>query len=311
MKLIIFLFFVAFITVSQAKVWRVDNNVSNKPDFTNLQLAHDGANAGDTLYIAGHGLDYGPLEISKQIVLIGTGYFLDKNLDNGVNPFEARIGEITFRNGAENSIVISCSVTAVQIQCNNIILKRDKVYAYSGNRYSVYTAINRCSGIIVQQCFIKCGISIEGDNSRIVNNFILGSTSPYLGSQALYISSSGLIKNNVISGYHQIWGMVVENNIFEVGIYYLIDCINRNNIGGDMNTVFTYTGNEDAKYILKDGSPAKGAGANGVDCGMFGGDEPYILSGIPPIPMIYEAIVPSTVTNKDGLSVKIKVKTNN
>ncbi|KAF0151706.1 MAG: hypothetical protein FD143_1658 [Ignavibacteria bacterium] len=43
---------------------------------------------------------------------------------------------------------------------------------------------------------------------------------------------------------------------------------------------------------------------------LAGGDEPYILSGIPPIPTIYEAVVPSTVTNKDGLPIKIKARTN-
>jgi hypothetical protein len=31
-------------------------------------------------------------------------------------------------------------------------------------------------------------------------------------------------------------------------------------------------------------SPGLGAGFGGTDCGIFGGAEPYVLSGIPPIP---------------------------
>jgi hypothetical protein len=125
---------------------------------------------------------------------------------------------------------------------------------------------------------------------------------------AISISSSGLIKNNIFNGTAYCTGMVCENNI---GGISGSNNIVRNNVAlSDMNTLFMLTGNEDAKYILKEGSPAKGAGVNGVDCGIFGGDEPYVLSGIPPIPTIYEAIVPSTATSNGGLPVKIKAKTN-
>lgn len=291
-----------------AKVWRVDNNAANKPDFTCLQAAYDAASTGDTLYIAGHGNSYGGLEISKQIVIIGVGYFIDYNLNNGVNPFESKIDFVLYKNGSENSIIMSCSIGRIEIQCNNIIIKRNKILG-ANNRHSVST-YNVCSGIVIQQCFIQSGIQISGDNFLIKNNFISGSNVLYLGPIALSLSSSGIITNNVINGYEDIIGAIIENNIFIDGISRFLDCIERNNITGDKISIFNLTGNEDAKYILKEGSPAIGAGANGVDCGMFGRDEPYILSGIPPIPNIYEAIVPSTVTNKDGLPVQIKARAN-
>ncbi|KAF0151707.1 MAG: hypothetical protein FD143_1659 [Ignavibacteria bacterium] len=259
MKRIIFLLVLLSITTTNAKVWRVDKNTANNPDFTSLQEAHNAASAGDTIYIAGHGNSYGSLHINKQIVIIGTGYFLEQNLDKGVNPFESKLDLIVFKNGAENSIIMSCTVGYIEIQCNNIIIKRNKILGAGGN-YAVYIYGDARSGIIVQQCFIKAGIKLNGDNFLITNNFILGSQNAYLGPSALLLSTSGSIRNNVISGYEDVYGAVLENNIFIDGISRITNCIERNNIVGEQNSLFTLTGNEDAKYILKDGSPAKGAG---------------------------------------------------
>ena len=68
---------------------------------------------------------------------------------------------------------------------------------------------------------------------------------------------------------------------------------------------------EDARYQLHPNSPAKGVGENGTDAGAFGGDEPYILSGIPSIPTIYQLTVPSNVPQGGTLNVQIKAKINN
>jgi hypothetical protein len=62
---------------------------------------------------------------------------------------------------------------------------------------------------------------------------------------------------------------------------------------------------------LASNSPAKGSGENGTDAGAFGGDEPYILSGIPSIPSIYQLTVPANVPQGGTLNVQIKAKTNN
>ncbi len=78
-----------------------------------------------------------------------------------------------------------------------------------------------------------------------------------------------------------------------------------------MTTVFITGGSTDGKYQLKEGSPAKGGGLNGVDCGVFGGSTPYVLSGIPPGPSIYEASAPASAPKGAGLSVTLKIKSHN
>ena len=50
----------------------------------------------------------------------------------------------------------------------------------------------------------------------------------------------------------------------------------------------------DNRYELKAGSPAIGAGVGGIDCGAFGGETPYKLSGIPFVPLIYQVNAPTT-----------------
>jgi hypothetical protein len=73
---------------SFGKIWIVDSNAgSTAKDFTNLQSAHDGATAGDTLYLVGSPVNYitTKVTITKRLVIIGPGYFLNENPDTQTN----------------------------------------------------------------------------------------------------------------------------------------------------------------------------------------------------------------------------------
>jgi len=75
-----------------------------------------------------------------------------------------------------------------------------------------------------------------------------------------------------------------------------------------MSTVFASYASTDGKYQLKNGSPAKGSGLNGVDCGMFGGLDHYVLSGIQDIQVIYFFEDTERASATNGLPVHIKLK---
>ncbi len=85
-----------------------------------------------------------------------------------------------------------------------------------------------------------------------------------------------------------------------------------NNTEANMATVFTnLPSNTDAGYQLRANSPASGNGSDGTDRGAFGGLSPanhYTLSGLAPIPVIYE-IKTSGVAGPAGLPVTIKART--
>jgi hypothetical protein len=85
---------------------------------------------------------------------------------------------------------------------------------------------------------------------------------------------------------------------------------NGNILNKDMTTVFLLTGSTDGKYQLKSTSPAKGADAEGGDCGMFGGSDPYVLSGVPSeLPTIYYFYNSGSGTTVSGLPIHLKAKT--
>ena len=68
------------------------------------------------------------------------------------------------------------------------------------------------------------------------------------------------------------------------------------------------TESSDGRWKLKAESPAIGAGEGGADCGAYGGPNPYILSGLPVGPTIYELSVSSYPTPDGKLPMTIKVK---
>ncbi|HNY02790.1 MAG TPA: hypothetical protein PKG48_09400, partial [Bacteroidales bacterium] len=84
---------------------------------------------------------------------------------------------------------------------------------------------------------------------------------------------------------------------------------NQQNI--NMTDVFlgTNSTSTDGQWQLAVGSPAIGAGNDGSDCGIFGGATPYVLSGLPSIPAIYEINMPSAGTSANGINVTVKAKT--
>ena len=83
---------------------------------------------------------------------------------------------------------------------------------------------------------------------------------------------------------------------------------NKANVSATALFVGDATESTDGKWQLKAGSPALAAGEGGVDCGAYGGPKPYILSGLPAGPVIYELNVSSYVRPDGKLPVTIKVK---
>jgi len=191
---------------------------------------------------------------------------------------------------------------------------------------------NYIEGSITQPCtFTNCSVNANMRISTIVicNNYIGDITL----SNAQNCSNSGVITNNIVPGGICACGMSIGNNILtnpNTGIYLSgKGSITQNNIsvgqgkigtdGQSINDKFNValstifigkTGNStDGQWQLKSGSPAIGAGLSGIDCGIFGNSDPYVLSGLPPIPLIYEISAPTSGSATSGLAVKVKVKT--
>ncbi len=317
-----------------AKSWRVNNTLGVDADFSTFAAAQDSASAGDTLYIEGSATSYGSVSITKQLVLIGPGYFLTENDTAQASTLTAILGNTWIRNSADGCVVSGFHFTGYLLnQASNVVITRNYVTETS-HGISVAHDANDVHDVVVSQNF--CTRIMKNRSARdilIFNNIV--STTIIMGTGS--DNFTGVIKNNVVAYYIEAVNADVTNNI----IYYESNPGNSNYIGYkilsgstykynlfagtpvpsgvgnvanvDMSSVFTDFENMsvDNDFTLKEDSPAKSAGQNGTDCGAFGGDQPYVLSGIPGVPHIYEAIIPTSASSDSGLNVYLKIKTNN
>lgn len=330
---------------ASATSWRLNNNPAVDADFTTFQAAHDAASAGDTIYVEGNGFEnhYGEVfSITKKLVIIGPGYFLNENDSTYAFRTLAKVGSINIEPDAAGTEIhgmyiqtLNYSQTHVNIKASNVIFSRNRCLTTDVNNNHV-KIISNADNVVISQNYIyaiSVASGVTANNLLIANNYIENRID-------LNNLSSGIFTNNVIRhGFVNVYNSQIKNNIiFATGHS---DALSVNNAGNyiaynlssgslvsggnygpgnvgnvDMSTVFVGYPTQgsystDGRWQLKAGSPAIGAGEGGIDCGMFGGSLPYVLSGQPAIPRIYEAIVPTAGSTVSGLPVIIKAKSQN
>lgn len=313
---------------ASAKIWRV-NNAGIPADFNNIQAAHDAASvlAGDTLHLEPSLFTYGSLLSTKPLIILGPGYFLNLNPNQQANPTSATIATFTLDGGSGGTVISGLTITNnCYINTGNVSILRNNM---AGTLFlsSNYTYSN----VIISGNYIANNIENTGaaGPSLITNVLILNN---YLGRVTFNIQYSGIIANNIVTGYYgSTDNFTIKNNIcttttnaicFQGNFNVISNNIcesaaglppgNGNQTSVPMSTVFVgATGNStDGQWQLAVGSPAIGAGLNGEDCGIYGGSTPYHLSGLPKIPSVYFLSAPAT-SNGNTLPVTISVKTNN
>lgn len=244
----------------------------------------------------------------------------------------------------------SSNFNLIEINGDNITILKNYIYPSNPSYSSGFgiRIIGSRSGIIIKQNWINAynnngnsasyvyGIYFNGipTNCVVSNNFMRAHKNSNGYIYAIAMGTNDLT-NDLIINNNVMWGSVVTyhtflvNNILVSGTYNnsvddqtsnnLCDGIqfpdiNDNQQNVDMSTVFLdYVGYIDNDYTLKTGSPAIGAGVNGGDCGVFSydyGSIPYVLSGMPEIPAIFEATATATV-GTTSLPINIKASSHN
>ena len=188
--------------------------------------------------------------------------------------------------------------------------------------------------VVKGNIFYRYGFHLQGNISgEITNNTFMPGVTPLEAYYSIQNTNTGYPYNNICT----ILPVSIKNNImpnigYECPITSNVPTVFSNNvfnqnftnlpssnvINADANALFVgYPTNPnnaltpDARCQLASNSAAKGAGEGGTDAGAFGGDTPYVLSGIPIIPNIYQLTVPLQVPQGGTLNVQIKAKTNN
>lgn len=294
-----------------AKTWRV-NNMDSSANFQSLDDAIAGVTAGDTLYLEGSPTMYklsNPL--TKKVAIIGPGYFLEENPNTLQSKLDARITADSYI----YLLVAGISIEGVYLNnmayigADNITLKRCYLQAVSFTK-QINTVINNTT--IIQN---YCNKGIDGDN--IANNALICNNIFKDAYSNLNYFRNSTIENNTGYKYSSIaafsftnnTGCKIKNNIAKVGSYNN-QCDISNNFEASTVDYITQTGaTTDGKWQLSEISNLNTAGTNGSQVGAFGGSSPYVLSGLPSVPHIYEIDAPNTASAVSGLNVTIKIVT--
>ncbi|MEE4175995.1 MAG: hypothetical protein V2I46_00655 [Bacteroides sp.] len=343
MKRLTIIFLMLSFFSAGATSWRLNNNPNVNADFSTFQAAHDAAAAGDTIYVEGNGNEshYGNITISKKLIIIGPGYFLNENDSTYANPIFARFLSIYIQPTAVGTEIYGLYVYTpdgntnnLRIRASDVVISRNSFYLNGYNNILIDANVENVS--ITQNYTYE----IKTSSNSIVANNILISNNYVNNSINLNNLSSAIISNNVIRAYiSNVFYSQIKNNILyqehggdvlsvqNTGNYVANNLVAGGLVSGgnygpgnfgnvDMSTVFVGYPTQgsystDGLWQLKADGPAIGAGEGGIDCGMFGGPLPYVLSGLPAIPRIYEAIVPTAGSTFTGLPVIIKAKSQN
>lgn len=332
----------------QAKIWRVNNISGVQADFTTLQAAHDGAASGDTLHIEGSATTYSGITINKKLTIIGPGYFLGENPGNQAWVQSAKLGTLTFYVGSAGSSVtgIDFQFGNVEIYANDIVVRKNK-FTSSGNgqidwqtnRIATHYQSNNgnvpVSDIIITQNYgVSILIANPSSSILVIGNYIAGNG--YNGGDNnqevvfnMHANATAIIQNNIFRrGRIVAYNSSITNNIQYSGTMEGTANLMSNNISNstqfpntngnkqnvDMASVFLLDGvSPDAQWKLKANSPAIGAGygsttAKRVDAGMYSGNTPYVVSGMPSMPAIYFFENQPVGSSSDPIDVTIKVR---
>jgi hypothetical protein len=303
---------------------------------TNLQTAINNATDGTTFLIEPG--SYGTITIAKKVALIGTGYFLNNNPSAGFQ-------DLLINPGSDQSLITGLSISGnIYLAANNVTLQRDYVgrdilvgFQFTGNGGGLITAVG---GTILKQNYFNRIVRLNENttNTLIKNNIIIG----YIRYDSE--ANSGQSINNTImcfntceQAYSSGWTMSFVNNIVastcnynSTGWYNTNNTFTNNIIKttqfatndasnkklANFDAVFIgYPNNNgstvDGRYQLLSTSPAKNAGTGGTDCGAFGGNEPYIIQGIPIGPNVLSVTAPSGAAAGQTISVQIQAKVQN
>ena len=320
------------------KTWRIDNVPGHPADFSSVTaaVADSTVSDGDTLVIQGD-FTATPLVLTRRLHLVGYGYF---HAENGYTfpagtAVEARLGAVTVEPGA-GTRADGCSITGCvtgEIVINdaaNVTIRRNKIRNlllsgagaqsargitvaqnyFFGNTANYATTVNFYPSASVGDVLI-CGnyIANSGNNWNPGSSLSVnaGQTATVLNN-VLYGTSMGgygAFQNNcVFNGFNAGTWVTVKNNIAVGGSFFPAGAGNLND--RTLVDVFENGVSTDGRWKARAGGPAIGAGTDGYDIGMFSGPLPYVLSGLPPVPVITRLQVPAVV--KDGETVSIAIK---
>lgn len=315
-KIILTFLTVALINLPlSSAVLTVDNNPGSVAMYSGVQAAINAADPGDTILIAASPTFYGDFNIYKQLHFIGTGYFKSSN---GIAGLNTHTSWLYLRFKKDNSLGDSTgsSVTGTQGYLESqagVTLTVDKCFndghnwdfngpttvtrTYSRSWIILKNAASSISNSITRNLRLQAG-GVTATNC-VIREDITGSASGTNFTNCIFLTTN--------AGH---WtGVPTFDYCINIGGSFLPTSATNTN-GALLADVIRGAGSAgaDQYYELSEGSIAIGAGLNGDDIGAYGGDNPYMLSGMPGRPVITRFSLPPTATGLTAVTVEVEAE---
>ena len=329
--------------------WTVSNNPSFNADFSNIQTAINAVDPGDKIYVHGSPNTYPSFDVTKRIHLIGPGFWKTENSIMDENQYQAFVTGNDVQPSidilADSVIVEGFRPQWMAIRANDAVVRYNQICCYPGSgHFGQIVFYDSPVNLMIYGNYISNGLEGSAVNANVFNNIIIKGSGPsgnnelwpvntsnidcivqnnaigYSGSSASVIGNC-TFRNNIVdyATFSMTGALTIENNLFTDDMVNVngtpIDSLGNGNLDSVIiSTIWNYSNpSPDGKYQLIGDSTtnvAYGAGINGEDCGAFGGDSPYRLSGIVRVPTIYNMLIPVVGDTTNMLKVKIKAKSN-
>lgn len=332
-NLVLTLIVAALVSNASADIIRVNNNNGISADYSNLQTAIDSANAGDTIYLEPSSTNYGTITVNKRVSIYGPGYFLAENAGQQANVNTSKVTDLNLAPGSEFSSITGLQITnTLSIVAGNLAITRCRFTSTSTCIRFDGTASN--TNVLIAQNYITGDIGNGAGSQTFTvffrNNFIGGATISFepgivcdftnnvMNWYSSPVYNSTFVNNIFINTNNNVSTQPIYNNGFQNNLFrssaVVVDTSQGNLNDVNINNIFQGIANSstDGQWQIIPGSLADDRGkeipaGTPTDIGMYGGPNPYKLSGVPAIPTIYDLVVPTSNTT-GGLNVTIRAK---
>ncbi len=329
-----------FSVKSKGTIITVDNKTGSPAQYSILQDAINAASANDTLYISGSSLNYGSVSINKKLTIIGSGkrYNLPGNSTTNINGnIYLQNGSSGTSFMGMSILMVGTAMTCDSGISNISFLNCEIAFTCIFGNYADNWLFEGCLFHDNNNFYGNTGYGQVISNITYQNNIIAGSS--ILGLGGNNIVTGLIIKNNIfysaqtntdafsLNNNVSVTGFTLENNIFFISkcgyntysglASYLDNCSylsseplsNGGSSIGNINTdpmLVNFPGigsdvwDPSFDFHLQNGSPCIGTGTLGTDMGVYGGNQRFNASVLPPIPQIINFNLHNTTVPGNG-----------
>ncbi|MCA0153587.1 right-handed parallel beta-helix repeat-containing protein [Winogradskyella vincentii] len=213
-----------FLTNIEAQtIITIDNNANSTTTYTTIQAAHDAATAGDIIYVQPSGTNYGTVNISKEITIVGRSHSEPGKVSE-LSTVSIRSSNVTIKGVKFGSLNYSNTGTP---QAPPYVGTKIYECEFSSATYGPFSGVNFVDDVEVRGCVITGTQTIYSTASNLLfSNNIFANT----GINS-YVTLTLVVANNIFRGTTSV---TITNNDPADGTFILFNNMFTGNSGSNI-----------------------------------------------------------------------------